>query len=189
MSECKIIETAQKFEGATGALTGENVERTTRHLKDLPDLFEDCAAWKAMDPERVAYNVECHFPVAAGTAGGLFFGTTYLQAGQVGGEYFMTKGHFHAKRDAAEYYWGIQGTGLLLLMDEDCNCRAEIMRPGSLHYVSARTAHRTVNTGNDELVFGACWPSDAGHDYGSIAEEGFSVRVKCMDGHPVLVKA
>jgi len=61
------------------------------------------------------------------------------------------------------------------------------MTPGSTHLIPAYTAHRTVNIGDDELSFGACWPSDAGHNYGSIEGAGFSARVFRVDGVPKLV--
>jgi glucose-6-phosphate isomerase len=58
------------------------------------------------------------------------------------------------------------------------------MFPGSLHYVPGKVAHRTINTGKQVLSFGACWPSDAGHDYNTIMEKGFNARVKSIAGKP-----
>lgn len=165
------------FESATGVLYGAEVVEDSRTIGDLKGIFTDEAAQAAMDPTTVAYSVRCYFPVPDGTSGGLFFGATFLAPGTVGNEYFMTKGHFHAKRDTAEFYWGIQGEGILLLMNEDRTIRAERVRPGSLHYIPGRVAHRMVNVGEETLSFGACWPSDAGHDYETIREEGFSARV------------
>ncbi|RYZ17310.1 MAG: glucose-6-phosphate isomerase, partial [Sphingobacteriales bacterium] len=136
--------------------------------------------------EEVVYRVEACFPVAEGTEGGLFFGTSRIMAGQVGDEYFMTQGHFHQKPDRGEFYWGIQGEGVLLLMDADRNTRAEKVFPGSLHYIHAYIGHRLVNTGNTELTVGACWPSDAGHNYGEIREKGFSKGVFNRNGVPTL---
>lgn len=174
---------AVDFDGATGLLHGASVVEDVRTLGDLAGVFEAESARAALDPSTVAYRVQCYFPVADGTEGGLFFGCTFLEPGDVGGEYFMTKGHFHAKRDTAEFYWGIRGEGLLLLMNEDRTIRAERIQPGSLHYIPGRVAHRMVNTGTETLTFGACWPSDAGHDYATIRDEGFSARVfKGPDG-------
>ena len=99
----------------------------------------------------------------------------------------MTKGHFHAKENRSEYYWGIEGAGLLLLMDKKRNTRAENMFPGSLHYIPGMTAHRVVNTGNCKLKFGACWPSDAGYNYETLFKEGFSKRVKRVNNKPLLI--
>jgi glucose-6-phosphate isomerase len=99
----------------------------------------------------------------------------------------MTRGHFHARRDRAEFYTTVQGEGMLILMDEDRSTRVEIMSPGSLHYIPGYTAHRTVNTGDSPLVFWACWPSDAGHDYETIAERSFGARVLRRNGVPEVV--
>lgn len=170
----------------TGALSGDGVVSSSKRLGQLAHLFSDSEAVSRMDPDTVVYSVECHEAVATGTAGGLFFGTSTVMPGRVGNEYFMTKGHFHSRVETAEYYWGISGAGILLLMEMDGSCRAEEVAPGSLHYIPGGVAHRLVNTGNCELVVGACWPSDAGHDYGSIEARGFPVRVVCRDGLTVL---
>ena len=170
----------------TGALSGDGVVASQKKLGQVSHLFRDTDALSVMDPETVVYSVESHEAVAAGTAGGLFFGTSTVKPGRVGDEYFMTKGHFHARRETAEYYWGISGSGILLLMDEDGSCRAEEVAAGTLHYIPGGVAHRLINTGGSDLVVGACWPSDAGHDYGSIETRGFPVRVVCRGGTPVI---
>ncbi len=74
-------------------------------------------------------------------------------------------------------------------MSRDRRVRTEKMHPGSLHYIPAHTAHRVANTGSALLSFGACWPSDAGHDYEEIARNGFAARLVNRDGKPRLVKA
>jgi glucose-6-phosphate isomerase len=99
----------------------------------------------------------------------------------------MTKGHFHACADRAEYYWGLEGEGMLILMDEQRRVWAERMFPGSLHYISGHVAHRVANTGSRTLSFAACWPSDAGHNYAEIAENGFAGRLICKNGAPALI--
>jgi len=165
------------FENDTGMLRGAPVVEDSRFIRDLEGVYADEAARAGMDPDTLVYSVRCYFPVPFGTPGGLFLGATYVAPGTVGGEYFMTKGHFHAKRDTAEFYWGIQGEGMLLLMNEDRSIRVERVRPGSLHYIPGNVAHRMVNVGDETFVFGACWPSDAGHDYETIRTDGFSARV------------
>lgn len=171
----------------SGELVGDEVQKQTRYLSDLTGIFADEKARQAMDGQQLAYQVQLFYPVPEGTAGGLFFGNTTIYPGKVGDEYFMTKGHFHALRDRGEYYWCLQGTGALILMDEARHCRVQWMAPGSLHYIPGHTAHRVANTGDSLLTFGACWPADAGHDYTTIAQQGFSERVRCVDGQPTLI--
>jgi glucose-6-phosphate isomerase len=99
----------------------------------------------------------------------------------------MTKGHSHVFENRAEFYWCIEGEGMILFMDKDRNVWAEKMFAGSLHYIKGLTAHRAVNTGESVLSFGACWPSDAGHNYELIAKNGFSKRLMKVNGEPQLV--
>jgi glucose-6-phosphate isomerase len=174
---------------ATGALQGDPVVRIQRTVGELRGVFANEAARTQLSQETIAYRVDCYFPVPEGTEGGLFFGATFLEPGLVGDEYFITKGHFHAKIDTAEYYWCLRGEGILLLMDEQRRCRAERMAPGTLHYIPGRIAHRVANIGDETLCFGACWPADAGHDYESIAARGFSARVISTADGPVVVPA
>jgi glucose-6-phosphate isomerase len=183
-----IVPATIDFDGVTGLLKGPGVLQQFRTLSDLVGVFEDEAARSSMDPATPAYSVRTLLPVPEGKEGGLFFGCTYLQPGLVGDEYFMTKGHFHSNRDTAEFYWGIEGEGVLLLMAEDRTIRAEQIRKGSLHYIPGWTAHRMVNTGDTVLTFGACWPSDAGHDYETIRREGFAARVKKGPDGPLVVE-
>ena len=180
-----IFETPYHF--LQNELSGEGVEYSTRSLGDLKGIFSDEEAFEAMDKEQLAYKVAALQPVPQGTPGGLYMGVTYLSPGKVGSEYFMTKGHFHLNRDTAEYYWGVKGEGMLILMDEQRNVWAEKMCPGSLHYIPGKVAHRVANTGSETLVFAASWPSDAGHDYGTIATEGFAKRLMDVDGEPTLI--
>ena len=140
-----------------------------------------------MDPEAEIYRVRFWKPVPDGTPGGLFWGTTTLQPGLVGDEYFMTHGHFHAVPDRAEYYATISGSGELILISEDGTTATQSMTPGSVHYIPGLTAHRVANTGSEPLVFLASWPSDAGHDYARVRKPGFGKRLVRRDGRPCLI--
>jgi glucose-6-phosphate isomerase len=171
----------------TGELRGDGLQSSIKLLSQLEGVFEDTGAFARINPETVVYKVQCQLKEKEGTEGGLFFGTSFVSPGCVGEEYFMTKGHFHLKKDRAEYYWCIEGEGMLILMDEERNCWAEKMYAGSLHYIPGNIAHRIANTGETILAVGACWPSDAGHDYDSITKNGFSARLKKIGGRPVLV--
>lgn len=168
-------------------LTGDCVERSVKTLKDIRSIFSDTEKDRQLPDEQVVYEVESYLPVAPGMSGGLFFGITFINPGSVGDEYFMTRGHFHKIQDRAEYYWCIEGEGMLLLMDRQRNTWAEKMYPGSLHYIHAGVAHRTANTGEGVFSFGACWPADAGYDYESIDREGFSKILVRKEGIPALV--
>lgn len=169
-------------------LQGPQVQRLVRPVRSVRELFEDREAFDRLPQNAPAYEVASYLPVAEGTPGGLFYGITRIHSWIVGDEYMMTKGHFHARIDRAEFYWGLRGEGLLLLMDGNRNCRAEKVFPGSLHYIGGGIAHRMINTGDEIFSFGACWPSDAGHDYATIARDGFAVRVKKVNGQPRIVK-
>jgi glucose-6-phosphate isomerase len=168
-------------------LIGADVTHTVKTLQELDGIFEDAKAFKNLRGDQTIYEVDSFMPVESGTEGGLFFGVTVLFPGGVGNEFFMTKGHFHKVENRAEYYWGIEGEGILLLMDKTRNTRAEYMFPGSLHYIPGCTAHRVSNIGSNKLKFGACWPADAGYNYQLILNEGFSKRVKKIEGKPILI--
>lgn len=182
-----ITEPEHFFNGQKGSLRGNNVGSKKTYLKDLDGFFGDEKVRDSMNQDTLVYEVQYYFPVEDGREGGLFFGITTINPGKVGDEYFMTKGHYHEKRDRGEYYWCITGEGMLILMDGERNCRAEKMSPESLHYIPGYTAHRVVNTGAAPLVFGACWPADAGHNYGEIKMRGFSARVLDKDHEPMLI--
>ena len=168
----------------SGDLSGEAIEESVKTLGQLAGLFHDEAAWRAMDPETEVYRVHFWRPVADGTTGGLFWGSTVLQPGRVGDEYFMTHGHFHTIRDRAEFYATVKGTGAMLFMDESGKTWSQTMSPGTVHYIPGNAAHRVANTGNEPLVFLASWPSDAGHDYARIRTTGFSKRLVLQNGEP-----
>jgi len=170
-------------------LKGLPIINQSRKLKDIAAIFKDQEAIKDLSMETMAYTVQIYFPVPEGTAGALAFGNTTIYPGKVGNEYFMTKGHFHGQADRTEFYWCIQGKGMLILVDRERNTWAEEMFPGSLHYIGSNIAHRVANTGDTKLIFGASWPSDAGHDYEEIAKKGFSARLVEIDNKPVLIPA
>jgi glucose-6-phosphate isomerase len=182
-----IADSPYRVDLAHGGLWGPALIESERRLGDLVGVFEDEVARQALPADRMVYRVMAHMPVPEGAEGGLFFGTSFIEPGCVGDEYFMTRGHLHRKIDTAEYYWGIRGEGLLILMDENRSCRAERVRPGSLHYIPGGVAHRLANTGPQTLAVGACWGSEAGHDYSTIEQHGFSARLKSIRGVPTLI--
>jgi glucose-6-phosphate isomerase len=172
----------------TGELVGGGVQCLSRTINDMKGIYRDEKSRQSLKQDAVVYRVDALRPVNEGQEGGLFWGTTFINPGMVGDEYFMTKGHHHAKPSRSEFYLTVAGSGALILMDEQRKTVFEPMSPGTLHYVSAYTAHRVANTGNSLLTVLACWPSDAGHDYDAIARHGFSARLRNIGGSPVLVE-
>src|SRR5262245_22543237 len=94
-----------------GILKGEAVQQSTKTVGQLHGLFRDEAARQRLNADTLVYSVQFWRPVPEGTEGGLFWGTTIVEPGKVGNEYFMTQGHFHSARNRAEYYATLQGQG------------------------------------------------------------------------------
>ncbi|MGL6616387.1 glucose-6-phosphate isomerase family protein [Aeromonas hydrophila] len=108
---------------ATGRLAGAELVEKSTTLADLQGLFADPHAAAALSPDTRLYRVAM-LP-GHGGEGDLNMGVTYLEAGRVGQEFFMTRGHLHARAEQAEYYFGLCGQGLLLLQDMAGVCRLE----------------------------------------------------------------
>ena len=122
-------------------LSGEKIDKVVRRIEDIKNIFSDQQACEQLPPDKIVYEVESYLPVPQDSTGGLFFGITFIHPGEVGNEYFMTKGHFHKMLNRAEFYWCIEGEGMLILMDKHRNTWAEKMYPGSLHYIKGYIAH------------------------------------------------
>ena len=140
-----------------------------KHFRDLEGLYEDDESFKKMFHEwsgKVVYQVEDHR--ASEQAGDLIYGTTVMMPGTVGTEYFLTRGHQHMKAESAETYFGLSGEGVLLMESPDGDVEVREIRAEIMVYVPPYWIHRSVNTGNSDLVFLFNYPSDAGQDYGII---------------------
>lgn len=120
--------------------------------------------------------------------GDIQFCSSITHPGKIGDEYFMTKGHFHARRDTAEVYYCLRGRGYMLMEKEDGEHYLEEMRPGRTVYVPGDFAHRSINTGDELLISLAVYPGDAGHDYGSIETSGFRYVVVEKNGKPEMIE-
>jgi glucose-6-phosphate isomerase, archaeal len=160
----------------SGQLSGANVVESRRTVGDLAGYWQDADAAATLADE-LLYVTQTWLPVADGTEGAILWGNTTLMPGVVGEEYFMTRGHWHVKRDRCEICITVSGTGALLLMDENRQTTVEPMSPGSSHYIPGHLAHRTVNNGTEPLVFLCAWPADCGHQYDAILQDGFSRRL------------
>jgi len=156
-------------------------ERVIRRASDMLNFYQDEEALKKMieNGDPIIYEV---YGVTREGEGELSYAITILHPGKVGDEYFMTKGHYHEKRNRGELYIGLQGKGLLLIQKENEVKWIEMDR-GKIVYVPPYFAHRSINIGNDDFVFLAIYPGDAGHNYGSIAEKGFAKIVVKDNGN------
>ena len=108
---------------ASGALADGPLLRKSTRIQDLTDVFADENARQQLAGEQVVYDVEMLDTSSA--EGELYTGVTHLYPGRVGCEYFMTRGHFHERREQGEVYFGLRGTGLLLLQTEQGDARLE----------------------------------------------------------------
>ena len=171
----------------TGELTGTGISESRRTIAGLKGYFRDEVARESLDQNCVVYRVQAFEPQPEGTPGAICCATTFLEPGLVGDEWFLTRGHFHVNQDRPEMEVTVSGEVLLILMTQDRQTRVEEIRPGSVHHVPLGTAHRVANTGDGPLVFVSYWASETGHDYATIAERGFSARVRRIGGETRLV--
>lgn len=156
-------------------------------LSDLRDFFYDREAIdKILNKEDpVVYEV-FEYPQPE-VDGQINFGVTVLYPGKVGNEYFFTKGHYHTKETTAELYVGLKGEGIMLMQTKDGQSSTLPIKPGHVVYVPPFWAHRTINVGKKKLTFFFVYPSDSGHDYGTIKEKGFMKMVVEERGKPKIV--
>jgi glucose-6-phosphate isomerase len=159
----------------------------TRRLVDMRGFYADVAAEEALAAENPLIYEVFYAGVTPEEVGQLSFCTTILYPGKVGDEYYMTKGHFHAKADRGEVYHGLIGEGMLISQTPDGKIDVQVMKPGVTAYVPPYWAHRTVNTGSGNFAFLAIYPSDAGYNYGIIAEQGFASIIVERDGQPTVI--
>lgn len=159
-----------------GVVEGEGVQYYKKYLKDVEKLYKgkDISNY---DKDTVVYEVYSYGKGDEKQQGNLFWGLTILHPIYIENECNMTRGHFHQESNCIEYYFGIQGEGLLLLMNYQGDMWAEKVLQGSLHYINGNLAHRLVNVGETALKVGACWPTTAGHNYFAIEEKEFPYRV------------
>jgi len=174
------------FEPTNATIIGRSP--TVRRLRDVQSIFADqpaCQGLLASNPLLYSVTqVEDH-----NGEGDIHYGLGILMPGKVGREYFMTKGHLHAWRPAAEVYIGLRGRGMMLLEDERTGeCRAVPLEANSTVYVPGHTAHRTINVGDAPLVYWGILSSAAGHDYGAVAERNFRLVVVEKHGQPIVME-
>ncbi len=167
-----------------GVITGSETETSKKLFKDARSLYEnsDCD----LSDDTVMYEVYSYSQGDPKQTGNLNWGLTVMKPVTVNQECNVTRGHFHEDLNCAEIYFCLHGEGLLLFMDENDHCYAEKMKTGTVHHIDGHLAHRLVNTGDEELRVGACWPTTAGHDYARIEKNPFKVRIFKENGNIVI---
>ncbi len=153
-----------------------------RFLSHMKGMYADDKALAAMMEKENTLVYEFNEMGVPEHEGDLAFGTSIIYPGTVGGEYFMTKGHFHTILDTAEVYLCIQGRGLILMENPEGEWGYEVITPGQMAYVPKRWAHRSINIGKEPFVQFFAFRADAGHDYGTIETKGFRKLVVEKNG-------
>ncbi|MBW4025212.1 MAG: cupin domain-containing protein [Proteobacteria bacterium] len=173
------------IDGRTGDIPKAN-EHYTKPVAELRGLYRDTAAfdtYMAANPDAVGYEVAGYRQDSSD----IFFGTTTMYPGKIGEEYFMTRGHYHVRRDCGEAYYTQSGRGLLLLQTREGETREVEMAPGICAFIPPDWAHRSVNTGHAPLVFVWFCQTTAGHNYGDILTHGMRRLAVERDGHPTTI--
>ena len=161
---------------------------TVRSLSSMRGQYLDQKAYAALLAIEDTQLYEVYEVSRPAIAGELLQGVTILHPGKVGDEYFMTKGHFHAVLETGEVYICLRGNGMIVMETPEGEWNVQEFHPGGAVYILPRWAHRTVNVSpSDDLVFFFAYPGNAGHDYGTIEQQGFRKLVIEQDGKPTVI--
>lgn len=174
-AHCAVLPEDGRLDGATG--------HYIKRFADLAGLYGDEAAFAALVAARggeTAYEVTEFRP--SEDAGDMIFGVTRMAPGRVGREFFLTRGHIHARTNRPEIYVGEAGAGVMLMESPDGAIRTVTLAPRIICYVPPFWIHRSVNVGATDLVMSFAYPADAGQDYGIIARSGGMRRRVVDDG-------
>ena len=169
-------------EAALGVLTGGN-GRYEKRLQELEGVYRDDTAFRS------ALQAEAGDPVywvETSTLdegdGALTIGVSTLLPGRIGDEFYMTRGHIHAKHSHAELYYGLSGHGVMLMETLDGETSALEITPGVAVHVPGHWIHRSVNVGDEPFSTLFCYPTEAGQDYGIIGDAGGMAQLVVADG-------
>lgn len=166
----------------SGRLLGSH-ERYEKRFKELAGVYRDNSAFTGLletSADEIAYWVESSVP--EGGAGALTVGLSVLEPGKVGEEFAMTRGHLHSRPEHAELYYGIAGSGVMLLETLDGQSRALPITPGVAIHVPGNWIHRSVNVGSERLITIFAYATIAGQDYEIIERAGGMSQLVISDG-------
>ena len=158
-----------------------------RTLTSMRGQYHDTAAYEALLAGGDALLYEVYELARPHASGEVLHGISIVHPGKVGDEYYMTKGHFHTVLETAEIYVCLAGQGVMVMETPEGDWAVEDFYPGQVLYVPPRWAHRSVNTGKDDLITFFAYPGHAGHDYGTIEQQGFRKLMVERDGLPKIV--
>lgn len=165
----------------------KSAQTTKRYLSQMQNIFADTDAAKEQLKSKDPLIYEFYELGCPERPGDLAFGTTILYPGQVGNEYYMTKGHFHTLLETAEIYYTLSGEGFMIMENPEGDTLELPLTKNEAVYVPRRYAHRTVNTGSKPLILFYTFDANAGHDYGTIETKGYHKIVLNQDEQPVIV--
>jgi glucose-6-phosphate isomerase len=146
-------------------------------LSHLKSYFknEEVRSKMEMENNRVVYTV--YRVETPSKVGELLFCLTVIEPGEVDGELFMTRGHYHLDEDCAEVYLGVKGKGVILMQKFEMTKVIE-MNPNFIVYIPGGWGHRSINISLSEpFVFFSVWPAHSGYDYKKILKYPFTSRV------------
>ena len=172
-----------KVDQMTGDLHGSETSYQKK-LGDLGGIYRDVAAFERSvtdQVDRVVYEVRDYRATEA--RDDLIFGVTRMVPGKIGQEYFMTRGHIHARARRPEIYYGQQGLGVMLMESPEGETRTVEIAAQTVCYVPPFWIHRSVNVGDGDLVMTFAYPADSGQDYGIIARSNGMRSLIVDDGN------
>jgi glucose-6-phosphate isomerase len=163
------------------------MELQDRKLSSLSKMFYDQKAVEEIIKagDRLVYQIR-YYPFITSKSD-MALGTTMILPGTIGGEYHMTKGHFHEADNQPEIYHCVTGEGALQMMDINGEYHCAHWTQGTITHIPPQYAHRVINTGKTPLVFVASFHVAAGHVYGPIESKGFKYLWIEKDGKPTEV--
>ena len=164
-----------------------NEKSVKRKISDLAMMFADKTATDALIKSGDPLVYEIFYYGFKTSVSDMALGTTRIQPGKVGDEYYMTKGHYHEAEDQPEIYFCVKGQGYLLMQTHEGEFVAEPWKVGTISHIPPMWAHRVVNTGSEPLVFVASYHLAAGHIYGPVEEKGFKKLLIERNGNPEFV--
>ena len=134
-------------------LEGENIIWHEKRFSDLKTLYKNKEV--AGTNDNLAYRAADNICMEQ-RKGGIYWGITYMEPGDIDGECNMTRGYFYVD-ECHEFYMGLHGEGYIIFWDGKEDYFLEEVFPGSVHWLDTKYARRIINTSDEILAVGMCW--------------------------------